>query len=117
MSSRVIFCSLFLFLLTAGSNLSADVIDSYQAIQGPFTVGPGETITDEQSVVYSDDILGGFRASSPGVDDLASAGSTASMASGGGAFTCAFVFRMTATRTMLADVSACTIAMKARSST
>ena len=92
MSSRIIFCSLFLFLLTAGSNLSADVIDSYQAIQGPFTVGPGETITDEQSVVYSDDILGGFRASSPGVDDLASAGSTASMASGGGAFTCALRF-------------------------
>ena len=92
MSSRMIFCSLFLFLLTAGSNLNADVIDSYQAIQGPFTVGPGERIADEQSVVYSDDILGGFRVSNPGVNDRASAGSTASMASGGGGFTCALRF-------------------------
>jgi len=92
MSSRMIFCLFFLLLLTAGSNPSADVIDSFLPIQGPFTVGPGETITDEQAVVYSEDILGGFRVSTPAVDDLASAGSTASMASGGGAFTCALRF-------------------------
>jgi hypothetical protein len=80
--------SLFLSLLLCGFNLSADVIDSYSAAQGPFTVGPDERISDEDAVVFTASVLGGFRFASPGVDDDATAGSTATLDISGGSFTC-----------------------------
>ena len=88
MSPKTLFRPLCLLLLTVGFNLDADVIDSYLPIQLPGPVGPGETLPEEDAVVYSDDILGGFRLASPAVDDLASAESFALMGTGGGAFTC-----------------------------
>ena len=71
MNSRIITCRLFLFplLINLGSNLNADVIDSYTAAQGPFTVGPDERISDEDAVVRTPSVLGGFRVAVPGVDD------------------------------------------------
>ena len=92
MNPKIIFRSLYLLFLTAGFNLNADVIDSYLPILLPVTVGPGETIPDDQAVVYSDDILGGFRFAAPGIHEQASASSTATMGTGGGAFTCALRF-------------------------
>ena len=91
MNSRIITCRLFLFplLMSLGSNLNADVIDSYTAAQGPFTVGPDERISDEDAVVRTSSVLGGFRVAVPGVDDDADAGSTATMGILGGVFTCA----------------------------
>jgi hypothetical protein len=88
LSPKIIFRPLCVLLLTVGFNLDADVIDSYLPIQLPGPVGPGETLPEEDAVVYSDDILGGFRLASPAVDDLASAESFALMGTGGGAFTC-----------------------------
>jgi hypothetical protein len=88
LNPKIIFRPLYVLLLTVGFNLDADVIDSYLPIQLPGPVGPGETIPEEDAVVYSDDILGGFRLATPAVDDLASAGSFALMGTGGGAFTC-----------------------------
>ena len=92
MSSKTICRPFLLLLLTAGFNLHADVIDFYLPVQGPFTVGPGETISGEEGVVNSDDILGGFRFAAPAMSDLAAAGSTATMSTGGGSFTCAVRF-------------------------
>jgi hypothetical protein len=94
LSSQTINCRIFLFplLLILGFNVNADVIDSYSAGQGPFTVGPGEKIADEDAEVVTDSVLGGFRFGAPGVDDKAEAGSTATMATGGGSFTCALRF-------------------------
>ncbi len=71
---------------------SADVIDSFTATQGPFTVGPGEAITEEEAVVFASSVLGGFRVALPGVDEDAQAGSTATMNIAGGAFECAAEF-------------------------
>ena len=53
MKSRINFRPLFLFplLLILGFNVNADVIDSYTAAQGPFTVGPGEKISEDDAVV------------------------------------------------------------------
>jgi hypothetical protein len=88
LSPKIIFRPLCVLLLTAGFNLNADVIDSYLPFQFPPPVGPGETIPNEQAVVHSDEILGGVRFAAPGLHDQASVGSTASMATAGGAFTC-----------------------------
>ena len=94
MNSRIITCRLFFFLLflSLGFNLNADVIDSYTANQGPFTVGPGEKIADADALVLTPSVLGGFRVATPGVDDEAEAGSTATMGILGGVITCALRF-------------------------
>lgn len=92
MSSRIVVFSLCLYFSTAGFELNADVIDSYLPVQGPFTVGPGEMISAEEGAVYSGDILGGFRFAAPALEDMASSGSTATMGTGGGSFTCALRF-------------------------
>jgi hypothetical protein len=83
---------LLLLLLSLGCNLNADVIDPYTAAQGPFTVGPGEKIADEDAVVSSSSVLGGFRFGAPGVDDEAEVGSAATMAITGEVFTCTVSF-------------------------
>jgi len=94
LDTRFIICRLFLFLLllTFCFNLNADVIDSYTAAQGPFTVGPDEKIADEDALVVTSSVLGGFRVAAPGVDDEAETGSTATMGILGGVFTCALRF-------------------------
>jgi hypothetical protein len=81
----VIFSSLPLVAL-------AEVIDSFTAPQGPFTVGPGEEISEEEAVVQSDSVLGGFRVMLPGVDEDAQGGSTASLSIGGGSMDCSADF-------------------------
>lgn len=79
---------LFTLLLGSGLHLQADVIDPYTAAQGPFTVGPGEEIPEQDAVVFTDSVLGGFRVAVPGLDDEAAGGSTITMQIGGGQFTC-----------------------------
>ena len=81
---------LFLFLLLSGTanGVPADVIDPFTAPQGPFTVGPGEELTEQEAVVNTSSVLGGIRAALPVVDEAAQAGSTATMEVAGGAFDC-----------------------------
>jgi hypothetical protein len=93
LSPKTLFRPLYVLLLMTGFNLNADVIDSYLPfLIPPVVVGPGETIPEEQAVVYSDDILGGVRFAAPGIDAQASASSIATMGTGGGAFTCTLRF-------------------------
>ena len=94
MDTRSITCRLFLFLLLLGiaCTVNADVIDPFTAAQGPFTVAPGETITDEEAVVFTSSVLGGFRIALPGAGDDAAAGSTTTLDIGGGTFICTVDF-------------------------
>ena len=84
--------SLLLLLLSLGFNLNADVIDPYTAAQGPFTVGPNERIAEEDAVVLTSSVLGGFRVAAPGVEDDAAAGSTTTLVIGGGTYKCTVDF-------------------------
>jgi hypothetical protein len=77
----------------------ATTIDPFTAAQGPFTFGPGEEPTQEQGVVQSDSILGGFRAAAAAVDDDAPAGSTATFQIGGGEWLCELDFTVADTDT------------------
>jgi hypothetical protein len=86
---QLVVCAL---LACAALAASADVIDPFTAPQGPFTIGPGEEIAEEDAVVFSDSVLGGFRVMAPGVDEDAQAGSTATMNIGGGTFECSASF-------------------------
>lgn len=86
---RLAVCIVFLSTAIAAS---ADVIDSFTEPQGPFTVGPGEEITEEEAVVFTPSVLGGFRVALPGVDEDAQAGSTATMNIAGGSFDCSAEF-------------------------
>lgn len=81
---------MFVFLLLSCSVIcaSADVIDPFTAPQGPFTVGPGEELAEQDAVVNSSSVLGGLRAALPTVDEVAEAGSMATMEVAGGAFDC-----------------------------
>ena len=83
-------CRLFSYLIfcNAAITVSADVIDPFTAPQGPFTVGPGEELAEEQAGVFTASVLGGFRAALPLVDEVAEAGSTATMEILGGSFDC-----------------------------
>jgi hypothetical protein len=67
---------------------SAALIDGFSVGQGPFTVGPGEEITEEQGILETDAVLGGFRFMAPGLDDEAPAGSTVTVGVAGGEFRC-----------------------------
>ena len=86
---RLVSCALFSCTALVAF---ADVIDPFTAAQGPFTVGPGEEISEEEAVVFSDSVLGGFRVMIPGVDEDAQAGSTATLNIGGGMFECSAQF-------------------------
>lgn len=81
-----------LILLSASASLKAEIIDPFTAAQGPFTVGVDETISEEEAVVMSSSILGGFRVALPGVGDDAGAGSTVTLGVGGGIFECEISF-------------------------
>lgn len=82
----------FLVFACATLTLSADVIDPYTAPQGPFTVGPNEEIPEEDAVVFTDSVLGGFRVAAPVMGDDAASGSTATLNINGGVFVCSLDF-------------------------
>jgi len=90
MKPRQLTFRLFFYLLISGVAIgaSADVIDPFTAQQGPFTVGPGEEITEEEAVLFTPSVLGGVRAALPTVDEFSEAGSTATLEIGGGALDC-----------------------------
>jgi len=84
-----------LVLLTFGlaaMSLSAETIDPFTAAQGPITLGPGEEPTEEEVVVQSSSVLGGFRLASPAIEDEAEAGSTGTLVVGGGTLECVLDF-------------------------
>ena len=85
---------LFVFLLFSGIAIgaSADVIDSFTAPQGPFTVGPGEELSEQEAILNTSSVLGGRRAALPIVDEMAQAGSTATLEIAGGVFDCLVEF-------------------------
>ena len=83
---------LLLLLLSLVFTVNADVIDPYTAAQGPFTVGPNETISEEEAVVLTSSVLGGFRVAVPAMGDDAAAGSTATLDISGGTFKCSVDF-------------------------
>lgn len=85
-----LFIGLLCIAFTAGA--AADVIDSFTAQQGPFTVGPGEEITEEEAVIQTPTVLGGFRVALPVVDEDAQGGSTAMLEISGGSLECALDF-------------------------
>jgi len=82
----------FLVFGLAAMSVSAATIDSFTAAQGPITLGPGEEPTEEQLVVQSSGILGGFRLASPAIEDEAQAGSTGTLVIGGGTLQCVLDF-------------------------
>ena len=67
---QIVLCAIFSCTALVAS---ADVIDPFTAAQGPFTVGPGEEISEEEAVVFTDSVLGGFRVMLPAVDEDAQA--------------------------------------------
>ena len=94
MDTRIIICRPFLLplLLSLGFTVNADVIDPFTAAQGPFTVGPNEVIAEEDAVVQTSSVLGGFRVAIPGTGDDAAAGSTTTLDISGGVYTCSIDF-------------------------
>lgn len=75
-------------LLGTGHWAHAELIDDFSASQGPFTVGPGEEISQEQGILETPSVLGGFRILVPALDDEAPSGSTVTASVAGGEFTC-----------------------------
>jgi len=85
----------FVFLLSLlgfVSTVPADVIDPFSASQGPFTVGPGEEISEQEAVIFTPSVLGGFRVVAPAVDEDAEAGSKAKLEIDDGVFHCEVEF-------------------------
>ncbi len=81
---------LFVFLLFFGAvtGAFADVIDPFTAPQGPFTVGPGEELSEQDAILITSSVLGGRRAALPIVDEMAQAGSVATLEIAGDVFDC-----------------------------
>lgn len=90
MKSAIPALRLCIFLLFSASAVvaSADVIDPFTAAQGPFTVGPGEELSEQDAIVFTPSVLGGFRVALPLVDEIAQAGSTATLEIAGGELDC-----------------------------
>jgi len=63
-------------LLGAGHAASAELIDDFSVSQGPFTVGPGQETSEQEGVLITDSVLGGFRVLIPSLEAGASGGST-----------------------------------------
>jgi hypothetical protein len=85
---------LFAFLLLLGTAVSAtaDVIDPFTATQGPFTVGPGEELSEQDAILDSASVLGGRRAALPMVEETSEPGSTATLEIADGLFDCLVEF-------------------------
>jgi hypothetical protein len=83
--NRFVFSALLLSLAPVAQ---AELIDPFSASQGPFTVGPGEEISEAEGILETDSVLGGFRVFVPGLDDEAPAGSSITASVAGGEFIC-----------------------------
>ncbi|MDZ7790684.1 MAG: hypothetical protein U5L08_09370 [Xanthomonadales bacterium] len=83
--SRVILAAL---LVGAFQAVSAELIDDFSVSQGPFTVGPGEEIAEDEGILATASVLGGFRILVPALDDEAPPGSSVTASVAGGQFTC-----------------------------
>ncbi|WP_376691437.1 hypothetical protein [Wenzhouxiangella sp. EGI_FJ10409] len=75
-------------LLCAVQAASAELIDDFSVGQGPFTVGPGEETSEDDGILVTASVLGGFRILVPALDDEAPSGSTVTAGVAGGEFTC-----------------------------
>jgi hypothetical protein len=75
-------------LLGAVQTAGAELIDDYSASQGPLTVGPGEEISEEEGILQTPSVLGGFRVLVPGLDEDAPGGSSVTASVAGGEFMC-----------------------------
>ena len=87
---RFAFAVLAVFAVINTAN--ADIIDTFVAQQGPFTVAPGEQISPDDAVLITPTVLGGFRVLTPVINDEAVDDSSVTAASAGGVFTCDFRF-------------------------
>lgn len=83
--SRLILAAL---LLGAAQAAGAELIDDFSASHGPFTVGPGGVISEQEAVLLTDSVLGGFRVLVPALDEEAPAGSTVTASVAGGELSC-----------------------------
>lgn len=80
-------------LAAAAAPAVADtVIDPFTAPQGPFTFGPGEEITQQQAILETESVLGGFRIAAAGIDEEAAPGSAVTIDIGDGEFLCDLSF-------------------------
>ena len=79
--TRFALCAL---LLVAVSAAQAELIDDFSASQGPYTVGPGEEISEDEAILFTDSVLGGFRVLVPVIDEDAPSGSTVTAGAAGG---------------------------------
>ncbi|RFF31200.1 hypothetical protein DZC52_05105 [Wenzhouxiangella sediminis] len=76
-------------LLSGAAQLAqAELIDDFGVSQGPFTVGPGEEVSEDEGILETPSVLGGFRILVPALDDEAPPGSTVTASVAGGQFTC-----------------------------
>ena len=83
--SRMILAAL---LVGAFQAVSAELIDDFSVSQGPFTVGPGEEISEDEGILVTASVLGGFRILVPVIDEEAPPGSSVTASVAGGQFTC-----------------------------
>ncbi|NBD95947.1 MAG: hypothetical protein GVY11_05665 [Gammaproteobacteria bacterium] len=83
--SRVVLAAL---LLGVGHWAHAELIDDFSASQGPLTVAPGEEVSEDDGILVTASVLGGFRILVPGIDPDAPAGSSVTASVAGGEFTC-----------------------------
>lgn len=77
------------FLMTLSmSAATADDIDPFTAAQGPIELGPGEEPGEEEIILMTPTVLGGFRVLGPGIDEEAPPGAFARVEVGGGELQC-----------------------------
>ena len=86
--SAILSVSAFTAMLILPTLSAATTIDPFTAPHGPFTYGPGEEPTEEEGVVESGSVLGGFRVATAGIDEDAPAGSSITFQIGGGEWLC-----------------------------
>src|SRR6056297_4182416 len=80
-------------LLAACGSLQAQItIDAFTEAQGPFTVGPGEQIDPQVSVLQAPCILGEYRIMLPSMSDDAPLDSTTTTTAGAGEWLCQMDF-------------------------
>ena len=83
---------LALGLLASFPAIADSIIDPFTAQQGPFRLGPGEILSEEQAIVRSGSILGGFRVGTAVINEDAAPGSEVTFAIGGGELLCDLSF-------------------------
>jgi len=71
---------------------SATTIDPFTASQGPFTISPGEEISEEQALLETDTVFGGVRVLVPDFDEAAGPQSVATVEVANGELLCELTF-------------------------